>query len=150
MDAVARLIEIEAIKEIRQMYSHYFDGRRIDELVDLFTEDAVCEFGAVFGGDWVGRAQIHTNFARYASAEGPQHGVMHAVTNPWIRLDAEDRARGRWYLLDLHTTPGVENPLILFGIYDDLYHKVAGRWLIHRTRIDFLWPRRDYVGPREA
>ena len=84
MDAVARLIEIEAIKEIRQMYSHYFDGRRIDELVDLFTEDAVCEFGAVFGGDWVGRAQIHTNFARYASAEGPQHGVMHAVTNPWI------------------------------------------------------------------
>ena len=93
-----------------------------------------------------GRWQV----ARYASAEGPQHGVMHAVTNPWIRLDAEDRARGRWYLLDLHTTPGVENPLILFGIYDDLYHKVAGRWLIHRTRIDFLWPRRDYVGPREA
>ena len=63
----------------------------------------------------------------------------------------ETTAHGRWYLLDLRTTEGVENPLILFGIYDDLYHKVDGRWLIHRTRtrIDFLWPKREYHGPRE-
>ena len=149
MDPVQRLIEIEAIKDIRNMYSHYFDGQRTDELADLFTEDAVCEFGAVFGGDWVGKAQIRSNYARFALGEGQEHSVMHAVTNPWIRLDSDDRARGRWYLLDLRTTPGVENPLILFGIYDDLYHKVAGRWLIHRTRIDFLWPRREYHGPRE-
>jgi len=149
MDPVQRLIEIEAIKDVRIMYSHHFDGQRIDELVDLFTEDAVCEFGAAYGGDWVGKAQIKRNFARFVAGEGSEHSVMHAVTNPWIRLDAEDRARGRWYLLDLRTTPGVDNPLILFGIYDDLYHKVDGRWLIHRTRIDFLWPQRDYHGPRE-
>ena len=149
MDPVQRLIEIEAIKNVRNMYSHYFDGQRTDELADLFTEDAVCEFGAAFGGDWVGKAQIRSNYARFALGEGHEHSVMHAVTNPWIQLDADDRARGRWYLLDLRTTPGVDNPLILFGIYDDLYHKVAGRWLIHRTRIDFLWPRREYHGPRE-
>lgn len=148
MDPIQRLIEIEAIKEIRHLYSHYFDGRRVDDLVALFTEDAVCEFGPMFGGDWVGRAQIHANYSRFASAEGPEYGVMHAVTNPWIRLQDDNRALGRWYLLDLRTTPGVDNPLILFGIYDDLYHKVDGRWLIHRTRIDFLWPTRDYHGPR--
>jgi hypothetical protein len=149
MDPVQRLIEIEAIKDVRIMYSHHFDGQRIDELVDLFTEDAVCEFGGAYGGDWVGKVQIKRNFARFVAGEGSEHSVMHAVTNPWIRLDADDRARGRWYLLDLRTTPGVDNPLILFGIYDDLYHKVDGRWLIHRTRIDFLWPQRDYHGPRE-
>ena len=149
MDPVTRLIEIEAIKDTRHMYSHYFDGRRLDDLVGLFTADAVCEFGAAYGGDWIGRAQIRTNYARYLSADAPAHGVMHSVTNPWIRLDSADSARGRWYLLDLHTSPGVENPLILFGIYDDLYRKVDGRWLIHRTRIDFLWPNRDYRGPRE-
>jgi hypothetical protein len=43
-----------------------------------------------------------------------------------------------------------ENPLTLFGIYDDVYRKVDGRWLIARTRIDFLWPRREYHGLRDA
>ena len=149
MNALEQLAEIEAVKNLRIQYSHYFDGKQIDALADLFTEDAVCEFGPGYGGDWVGKAQIHANFIQYAEAEGPAYGVMHAVTNPLIRLVDETTAHGRWYLLDLRTTEGVENPLILFGIYDDLYHKVDGRWLIHRTRIDFLWPKREYHGPRD-
>ena len=56
---------------------------------------------------------------------------------------------GRWYLLDLRTAEGAENPLILFGIYDDVYKKVDGQWLIHRTRIDFLWPKRHFHGYRD-
>jgi hypothetical protein len=146
---IDELLEIETIKQIRIQYSHFFDGQRVDELADLFTEDAVCEFGPNYGGDWVGKPQIRDNFAQYAEAEGPIFGVMHAVTNPLIRLVDDDTAHGRWYLLDLRTTEGVDNPLILFGIYDDLYKKVAGQWLIHRTRIDFLWPQREYYGPRE-
>lgn len=148
MSPIERLLEIEEIKNLRHLYSHYFDGQDVDALADLFAEDAVCEFGPDYGGDWVGRQQIRDNYARYALAEGPQFGVLHAVTNPWIRLIDEQTAHGRWYLLDLRTTEGVDNPLILFGIYDDVYRKVDARWLIHRTRIDFLWPRRHYHGPR--
>lgn len=149
MSPIEELVEIEAIKKLRIQYSHYFDGKDIDALVDLFTEDAVCEFGPGYGGDWVGKAQIHANFSSYAEQEGPPYGVLHAVTNPLIRLVDDATAHGRWYLLDLNTKEGVDNPLILFGIYDDLYHKVDGRWLIHRTRIDFLWPKREYHGPRQ-
>jgi len=147
---IDELLEIETIKQIRIQYSHYFDGQRVQELADLFTEDAICEFGPNYGGDWVGKAQIRANFEQYSLAEGPEYGVMHAVTNPLIRLVDAETAHGRWYLLDLRTTEGVENPLILFGIYDDVYKKVDGRWLIHRTRIDFLWPQREYYGPREV
>jgi hypothetical protein len=147
--AIEELLEIEAIKNVRYGYCHYFDGKQIDDLVDLFTDDAVCEFGPAFGGDWVGREAIRKNFARYAEAEGEAYGVLHAVTNPWIRLVDAETATGRWYLLDLNTTVGVENPLILFGIYDDVYKKSDGRWRIYRTRIDFLWPRREYYGPRK-
>jgi hypothetical protein len=147
--AIEDLLEIEAIKNVRYGYCHYFDGKQIDDLVDLFTDDAVCEFGPAFGGNWVGREEIRKNFARFAEAEGEAYGVLHAVTNPWIRLVDAETAHGRWYLLDLNTTEGVENPLILFGIYDDVYKKAEGRWRIHRTRIDFLWPRRDYKGPRK-
>jgi len=146
---IEELLEKEAIKELRILYSHYFDGKDLDGLVSLFTEDAVCEFGPEYGGDWVGKTQIRENYARFTGGEGPEFGVLHAVTNPWIRLVDESTAHGRWYLMDLRTTEGVENPLILFGIYDDLYRKIDGSWRIHRTRIDFLWPKRHYHGPRQ-
>jgi hypothetical protein len=148
MTPMEQLLEKEAIKELRIMYSHYFDGKNLDGLVDLFTDDAVCEFGPEYGGDWVGKAKIRENYARFTGGEGPEFGVLHAVTNPWIRLIDANTANGRWYLLDLRTTEGVENPLILFGVYDDVYHKRDGRWRIYRTRIDFLWPKRHFFGLR--
>ncbi len=45
MNAIEELVESEAIRKLRVRYSHAFDGNRMDELVDLFTDDAVCEFG---------------------------------------------------------------------------------------------------------
>ena len=146
---IEELLEIEAIKNVRIMYSHHYDGQNVDELCALFTDDAVCEFGPDFGGDWVGIEQIHANFSEYATSEGPVYGVLHAVTNPVIKLINDDTANGRWYLLDLRTTEGVDNPLILFGIYDDVYKKISGEWKIHRTKIDFLWPKRHYSGYRD-
>lgn len=149
---VEELLEIERIKQLRVLYSHYFDGRDIDKLSSLFTEDAVCEFGPAYGGDWVGRKTITDNYRKYAEGEDRRtpFGFMHATTNSWVRLLSPDTANGRHYLIDLNVTVGVENPIILFGIYDDVYKKVRGNWLIHRTRIDFLWPRREYVGYRST
>ena len=150
MMTMDELLTKATITELRIMYSHYFDARDLDGLVDLFTDDAVCEFGPDYGGDWVGKETISNNFAQYLqSSDGVPFGVMHAVTNPWIRLIDDDTANGRWYLHDLFTSEGNENPLGLYGIYDDLYKKVDGRWLIHRTRIDFLWPKRVYAGFRD-
>ena len=51
--------------------------------------------------------------------------------------------------LDLNLFEGTENPLKLFGIYDDVYQKVDAQWLIARTHIDFIWPRREYKGLRD-
>lgn len=148
-----QLLDIESIRQLRVLYSHYFDGKRVNELADLFTDDAICEFGPAYGGDWVGKATIHTNYAKYTEAEGVEFSVMHAVTNHNVRLIDATTAQGRCYLLDLRTAEGIDNPLILFGIYDDVYKKVpgaAGGWKIHRTRIDFLWPKRHYYGPRSV
>ena len=149
MTPIEQLVELEAIKNLRHLYSHYYDGRQVDKLADLFADDAVCEFGPGYGGDWVGKAEIRANFEKFATAEGEVHEVMHAVTNPWIRFVDDETANGRWYLMDLRTAERAENPLILFGIYDDVYKKIAGDWRIYRTRIDFLWPKRDYHGPRD-
>ncbi|MFN3232080.1 MAG: nuclear transport factor 2 family protein [Alphaproteobacteria bacterium] len=140
---IEELLEIEEIKKLRSLYSHYYDGAEVDKLANLFTQDAICEFGENYGGNWVGKERIHENYTKWIASEGIPHEVMHAVTNPNITLIDETHAHGRWYLLDLRTKVGVENPLILFGIYDDDYRKVFGQWKISRTRIDFLWPNRD-------
>ena len=42
---IEELLEIEEIKNPRMLYSHYYDGVEVEKLVDLFTDDAICEFG---------------------------------------------------------------------------------------------------------
>lgn len=143
------LSDREEIRNLRVLYGHYYDGQDVNALVDLFTHDAVCEFGPDYGGDWVGKEQIRANYEKWAMGEGLAHEVMHATTNPMIRLIDNETAHGRAYLLDLRTKEGTENPLILFGVYDDLYKKVLGQWKFHRVRIDFLWPKR-HVGEKRV
>tara|TARA_B100000676_G_C17849211_1_gene717140 strand:- start:205 stop:681 length:477 start_codon:yes stop_codon:yes gene_type:complete len=143
---IEELLEREAIKEVRILYSHYFDAGETDKLAALFTEDAVCEFDDAHGGVWEGRETIRENYASY-KAEHP-YSFLHASTNPLIRILGPDTANARWYLIDLMVAEGVENPVGLLGIYDDAYRKVDGQWLIERTRIDFLWPERTFFGPR--
>ncbi len=148
---VEELLEVEAIKRVRILYSHYFDMADFDSLVDLFTDDAVCEFGPNYGGDWVGKERIRAGYEEFGGEAGPFTGAMHANTNEWIELTGPDTARARWYLLDLSLSgPADQNPLMLMGIYDDVYRKVGGEWKIERTYIDFVWPNRDYKGPREV
>ncbi len=145
MVTIEELCEIEEIRNLRTLYAHYYDGNRVEELVDLFTEDAVCDFGANYG-KWVGKEEIHREYAAAAANKSPDYGILHNVTNPWIRVVDETTAIGRWYLLNVRSTEGVENPLILFGIYDERYRKTGDGWKIQRTRIDFLWPRREING----
>lgn len=148
MVTVEELLEIEEIRQVRSLYSHYFDGRDLDGLAGLFTDDAVCEFGPAFGGNWVGRDTIRANYAKqYERTNGLSHAFLHAVTNPWVELTGPATARGRCYLLDINTrVPAGENPVTLLGVYVDEYRKVDDRWCISRSRIDFLWPNREVMG----
>jgi len=148
---IEELLEIEAIKRVRILYSHYFDMADIDSLMELFTDDAVCEFGPNYGGDWVGKERIRAGYEEFSGDAGQFTGAMHANTNEWIELTGANTAKARWYLLDLSLSgPADQNPLMLMGIYDDMYRKVDGQWKIERTYIDFVWPNRQYRGPREG
>lgn len=97
----------------------------------------------------MGKEAIREGYSKFGGDE-PCKGALHANTNPWIELTGADTAKGRWYLLDFSLTgPPDQNPLTLMGVYDDLYRKINGEWKIERTYIDFIWPNRDYRGPRE-
>ena len=63
------LLEKEKIRKLKQLYSHLMDSHQIDALADIFTEDAVCEFGPEYG-NWEGRETIRTNYREEAVFAG--------------------------------------------------------------------------------
>jgi hypothetical protein len=155
---IEELLIIEELRNLRQAYSAYYDTQDIDNLVSLFTEDAVCEFGKDYGV-WRGRQEIRANYLASFKPVGSCMDALHVITNPWIKVTAPDQAHGRCYLIDLLTrqkpvtglaTPGGHaNPLLYLGIYEDDYRKVGGRWLISHTTLHFLWPERSFDGLRD-
>ena len=120
------------------------DAGRIDELAELFTEDAVCVFGTF--GEWHGRDEIRANFA---AVDREHHGsvpfhAMHATTDHWVEVIGPDTAIGRSYLIDLITEKAPdEQPIVVLGTYDETYRKVDGAWLVERCVLQFLWPNKQ-------
>jgi hypothetical protein len=139
---VEELLEIEAIRKLRVLYSYYLDAGELDSLVDLFAEDAVCEFGPY--GVWQGKKTIRDNYEvveRPLIDKGPFQ-TLHANTNHWVELTGPDAALGRVYLIDLSMGDPEKNPLIWLGVYDEAYRKIGGAWKIQRSSLQFMWPQR--------
>jgi len=154
-DEIARLrrvLEEDDIRKLRLRYSQLMDAGRIDELAELFTEDAVCVFGSF--GVWTGRDAIRENFAmvdRDHHGGVPFHAV-HSNSDHWVDLTGPDTAIGRAYLIDMVTAKASgEQPIVVIGVYDESYRRERGSWRIARCTLQFLWPDRkvtdDFTAP---
>jgi ketosteroid isomerase-like protein len=140
---VEDLLEIEAIRKLRTLYSYYLDAGELDALVALFADDAVCEFGPY--GVWEGKATIRANYEVVERPMIEKGGFLslHANTNHWVELTGADSAVGRVYLIDLSLGGEPEkNPMVWLGVYDESYRKIGGAWKIGRSSLQFLWPQR--------
>ena len=141
MGELRELLEKEKIRKLKQLYSHLMDSGQIDALADLFTEDAVCEFGPEYG-NWEGRDAIRANYHGVFDPQDP-FSAMHHITNHYIDLTGPDRATGRSYLIDVVTTKEADQqPIVWFGLYDEAYRKLDGAWKISRCSLQFLWPQK--------
>lgn len=136
------LLDIEDIRKLGLLYSQLQDHGQLDRLAEIFTADAICEFGPY--GLWQGRETIRANYAQVqAGLGGGPFAALHANAHHWVELTGPDRAVGRRYLLDMLTARAPdENPLLWLGIYDEDYRKEEGRWKIARCSLQFLWPQR--------
>ncbi|MGI9624332.1 MAG: nuclear transport factor 2 family protein [Acidimicrobiales bacterium] len=139
-----RLLDEDEIRKLRLLYSQLMDAGRIDELAEIFTEDAVCRFGDF--GDWEGRSTIRDNFAmvdRDSHGGVPFH-AMHSNSDHWIEFTGADSAVGRGYLIDIVTQRAPDAvPIAVIGVYDEEYRRVSGSWQIARCALQFLWPRKQ-------
>src|SRR5690625_1898399 len=132
--------KLEDIEEIRQLKYRYFrciDTANVEELAELFTEDADIRFeGGSYTFETQGRDKIceAIGYAFHAEAIAFHHG-----NHPEIEILSEAKAKGTWYLrdwfLDLRrkiTTDGA-------AFYRDRYVKRDGRWRIQRSEYSRVW-----------
>ena len=119
---IARLEDIEAIKQLKAEYCYRVDDGEIDALMRRFTSDAVWDGGPM--GRFEGRDAI----GKFLSELPSQLSFyLHWVMNPWIEVDG-DRARGRWYLVEPCTAAGRERAIWGAGRYREEYVREANAW----------------------
>jgi hypothetical protein len=145
-EKIEQLLNIEAIKNLRILYSHYLDSNRLEESTNLFTEDAVVQTDR---DPWRGRQGIFTGltkaFKDYDKSNHGSYPFLHAVTNHWVEITGPSTAKGRCYLIDLVTgRPKNESPLLLLGLYADEYVLIEGKWYIQESKLDLVWPDRNF------
>lgn len=134
---IQRLMDIEAIKQLKHAYFRCIDTANLEELGTLFHEDVSVHF---IGGNYEWKLDSRqeymdaVKFAFHNQSIGHHNGHT-----PEIQMLSETEATGIWYLADNmwilnhnHFTSGT-------ALYWDRYVKVDGRWLIKDTRYERLY-----------
>lgn len=138
------LDDIAAELAIRNLVARYADA--------VHRRDAA-DWGATWAADAVwdmpdmanpgGRALTHGRDAITASWQAIMAGfphVMHMVHTGEVRIDGHSGS-GRWYLSE-QVQDRRGQVLQFYGVYNDRYAAVDGRWLFARRTFDIL-----YMGP---
>ena len=135
---VRRLSDIEEIKQIILKYGLAADNKlSLDEMMSLFTEDAVWE-GLPITGRYKGKALIRELFARRS---GVFQWTLHHMICPLIEV-AEDgqTARGSWQLFELATMrmPRTEETAAVWidGAFDSKLVKEDSGWKFKSVTLD--------------
>ena len=138
------LLDREEIRNLRTLYAHHLDSNTIDALDEVFSADAVVEVtvGKMTGIDAI-RSGLNDAFKLFDRDRQGSYPFLHAIANHWITLTGPDTAQGRCYLIDFETASKPDpNPLLLLGLYADMYRRIDGEWRITHTRLEVVWPER--------
>jgi hypothetical protein len=127
-----QLVEIEQIKQLKARYFRLMDTKQWPEWTQVFTEDAVLQWGPNEDNVFQGRDAIVNGVSHVLrEATTCHHGHM-----PEIEIEGADRARGIWAMYDY-----VESPQFVlngYGHYHEQYRKQGGSWRIHRLQLTRL------------
>jgi SnoaL-like protein len=133
-DALQRLLDIEAIKQLKARYFRCMDQKDWDGWREVFARDAVLE---VPEANMVtnGRDEIVAGVsALLEGARTVHHGHM-----PEIDVTGADTGRGTWAMFDYVEWPpgpgGDRVGLQGYGHYVEEYVREDGEWRISRSRL---------------
>ncbi|MDO8863038.1 nuclear transport factor 2 family protein [Haliea sp. E1-2-M8] len=134
---IQRLMDIEAIKQLKHCYLRCVDTANLEEMSELFHDDVHVHFkGGTYEWKLDGKAE-------YLAAIGQSFNTrmigQHNGHHPEIQILSETEATGVWYLADLAWQLDIGNFLQGTLLYWDRYVKENGRWLIIETHYERLY-----------
>ena len=134
---IQRLMDIEAIKQLKHAYFRCVDTANLEELGTLFHEDVKVRFkGGGYEWNLNGRQEYVDNIGMAFSKEAVgQHNAHH----PEIQLLSETEATGMWYLADNMWILNHNALTTGTALYWDRYEKVDGKWLIKETNYERIY-----------
>lgn len=140
MDDVTRLLDIEAIKQLKARYCRLLDTKDWAAWRELFTDDFVSDTSES-GGAVISGAGEFVAFTR-GNIGKPSQPTVHQVHSPEIEIISATTASGIWALNDIVALLPLTT-LTAYGHYHETYLKVDGRWLIKTSKLTRL---REDVG----
>ena len=149
-DAPSYAEDRAAIEELMARYLFAIDYSDWDAYVATFAEDGELEFAS---GVSKGREAIRAAVTRFAGGIGRAYHtedgrpaiLRHVIVQSSIRVEG-DRAWGRSLWLEMaNHGPGDTMKMGTYGIYEDEFTRVDGRWLIARRNVlnEFIPGRRS-------
>ncbi|GAB5450788.1 MAG: hypothetical protein Hals2KO_11160 [Halioglobus sp.] len=143
---IQRLMDIEAIKQLKHAYFRCVDTANVEELGTLFHEDVKVRFkGGGYEWNLDGRDEYVKNIGDAFSKEAiGQHNAHH----PEIQILSETEATGIWYLADNMWILNHNALTTGTALYWDRYLKVDGKWLIKDTNYERLYEINRQVDDR--
>jgi hypothetical protein len=124
------LVARESVRDLVARYNANGDNGRLDQMVALFTDDAVLETD---GSSVKGHAAIHGFFADAARMFGGSRGfthLRHFTSTQQIDIQSNIRATSRCYFAVI-----MDHGLDHWGRYLDDFGFVQERWLITGRRV---------------
>ena len=134
---IQRLMDIEAIKQLKHAYFRCIDTANLEELGTLFHDDVTVDFkGGGYHWQLNGKAEYLKNigFSFSKQTVGQHHGH-----HPEIKLQSDTEATGVWYLEDKFWVLNHKAYTTGTVLYWDRYVKEDGRWLIRETSYERLY-----------
>ena len=126
---IARLEDIEAIKQLKARYTHVCDDdHNPDTITSLFVEDGIWEcpdFGLAKGHEEI--RELFRKFNKMFNFS------QHNISNSIIEVDG-DRAIGIWYIQGPWTETEGDKKIWMTARYDDDYVKIDGEWKYRHLR----------------
>jgi ketosteroid isomerase-like protein len=128
-DLLHRLADEAAITRLLSAYCDAVDANRTDEIVALFTADAVFDIG--YGRVYTGPAELARLFSQLDFYRATSHDLSTVV----IDFDDNDTARCRSHVYAVHVRADNGALVYLWGRYTDVVVRTGGTWAIARRQL---------------
>jgi hypothetical protein len=143
---IQRLMDMEAIRQLKYAYFRCVDTANLEELATLFHEDVTVHF---IGGSYEWKVQGKQDYVNNIGASFSREAVgQHNAHHPEIQMLSETEATAIWYLEDNMWILNHNARTRGTALYWDRYLKVDGRWLIKDTRYERIYEINDQLTAR--